>query len=63
MSKGGKVPHDKMNIPNYGKQKFNNVEKTNAHVHDTKQNTLHTHGLKAKSSTRAPNHSQKNGQT
>lgn len=62
MSKGGKVPHDKMNIPNYGNQKFSTNEKTNAHMNDAKQNQMHAHGLKGKSSTRAPNHSQKNGQ-
>lgn len=61
MSKGGKVPHDKMNIPNYGNQRFQTTEESNAHIHDAKKNPIHKHGLKGASSTRAPNHSQKNG--
>lgn len=56
MSKGGKVPHDKMNIPHMSDKKFNPIENANSHKNDTKHNNLHTHGLKGKSSTRSPNH-------
>lgn len=54
MSKSGKVPHTKANIPHESDKKFSTDEKTNIHVKDNKKSSLHTHGLKGKSSTRSP---------
>ena len=56
MSKGGKVPHNKANIPNMDKKKTYLEEKANDHIHDSKQSSVHTHGIKGASSTRSPNH-------
>lgn len=57
MSKGGKVPHNKANIPNFDGGKNEYLEKNDqGHGKDAKHNNAHSHGLKGASSTKSPNH-------